>query len=284
MGGNRRFLLKFRQFYNKIWVLNKRGFGKEGILVKKMNFKKLFNIFIFTLIALILIPINAYAKEGITLYINKNNLTIGDELVVTVGMPEDYDSYAFLATLKFDENVFQRIDDTNFTVDESESIAYNEANNKFGIINKDGKISGDLFSVRLKVKENASVGDTNIALTNISSSDGEDEETFSPVSTKVLVTRDAKDGETLPNNEENVIKEDEESPIKTFTTVPIIVTMALVAVVILGVIIYMLVNRKLGFNKKRFIALVVAEVLLIIGGGIMMVSKTMKMPKKSLDI
>ena len=175
---------------------------------------------IFTLL-LIIIPLPVLAKQNITLQVDKTDLEVGEEITVRAVVPESLDSYAFMATLQYDTNVFKKINDTNFSLASSSSITYNAQNNKFGIINRPGKITDTFFTIHLKVKENANVGYTNIALTNISSSTGHNKEIFPSTSIKVLVTRDAKEGEEIPNNKENEIKENKEENISAFLPHPL---------------------------------------------------------------
>ena len=78
-----------------------------------------------------LLPASVFAQEKLELEINKTDLKIGDE--ITVSAKSDLDTY--------DENVFEKIDDSDFAIDDTEIITYSEDTNKFGIINKTGKIS-----------------------------------------------------------------------------------------------------------------------------------------------
>ena len=190
-------------------------------------------ILIFLTIMLILVPFSVKASDNITLQTSKTDLEVGDELTVSASMPSGVKAYAILATLKFDENVFEKIDNEDFEkIDETLDITYNKQNNKFGIINESGEID-KLFTVHLRVKEDANVGNTNIALTNISSSDGTVKKTYPTVSKQLSITRDAIDGETLPVNKENEIIEDEENEIKVFTVMPIIYTLIGLALALL---------------------------------------------------
>ncbi len=219
------------------------------------------------------------AKENIKLSVDKTDLTVGDEIVVSASVPEGLDSYALIATLKYDNNVFQKIGESDFLASESETITYNALNSKFGIINKTGKIAeeGVLFSVRLKVKEDANVGNTNIALTNISSSDGSNTESFEKATVKVFVSRDAKDGEAIPTNKENIIEEDEALLIKTFSNIPLIGTFAIIALVIFGVLIYMYVlKRNKVESKKPLYCLLVIEGLLLVVIGAFLITNCSK--------
>ncbi len=227
----------------------------------KSNFYK-YLVILFLMV--FLLPMTVLAQEKLELKVDKSDLEIGDEIIVSVSVPDGTDMYAFLATLKYDTNVFQRIDETDFLITDTESISYNQENNKFGIVNRLGEITSDgvLFRVRLKVKKDANVGDTNIALTNISSSDGGSKTTFPTTSIKVSVTRDAMEGEVLPGNQENVITEDEETIITAFTNIPILIV-AFIVFVALGV--YLVIYaRKKEKNKKVIWIFGTFEILLLL--------------------
>ncbi len=227
----------------------------------KSNFYK-YLVILFLMV--FLLPMTVFAQEKLELKVDKSDLEIGDEIIVSANVPGVTDMYAFLATLKYDTNVFQKIDETDFSITDTESISYNQENNKFGIVNRSGEIASDgvLFRVRLKVKKDANVGDTNIALTNISSSDGGSKTTFPTTSIKVSVTRDAMEAEVLPNNKENVITEDEETVITAFTNIPILIVIAIVFVA-LGV--YLVIyTRKEEKNKKVIWIFGTLEILLLL--------------------
>ena len=172
-------------------------------------------------------------SNSIVLKTDKSDLEAGEEITVSVDLPEDSEIYALTATLQYDQNVFEQINDTNFTLPESASVRYNQENDQFGIINQTGDIDG-LLKVRLKVKDDAKVGDTNIALTNISSSDGDKKVEYSTASTKVLVTRDVADGEVVETGQENVIAEGTEETENVFFTLPFV----LIALIMVGIILY----------------------------------------------
>lgn len=217
-------------------------------------------LFIFMFL---LLPMSVLAKNKIELNANKTDLTIGDEIVITAKVTEELDSYAIIATLKYDENVFQKIEETNFDLRNASSISYNEYNNKFGIVNRTGTVTEgeNLFSIRLKVKNNATVGNTNIALTNISSSNGSNKISIPSSVVKVLITKDATSEDTINNNEENIITEDNENIISTFTTTPIIWVIGAVAIILLIVI--LVCSRKTKLTKKVIITFILSEIVLI---------------------
>ena len=210
----------------------------------KSNFYK-YLVILFLMV--FLLPTTVFAQENFELKVDKTDLKIGDEITVSANAPSNLDAYALMATLKYDKNVFQTIDDSNFDKKDVSSILYSKETNKFGIINKTGKIStGDtLFTVKLKVKDDANVGNTNIALTNISYSDGNGKKTLDMVSTKVFVSSDAKEGEMIPSNTENDIIEDIEKDITVQTNTPIIIIFGVIIFFLLFAILYIIFKRKI---------------------------------------
>ncbi len=226
------------------------------------DFKKLILI-IFVL--MVFMPIQVFAKANVILSVDKKDLEAGDVVTVSAKLPSETKLYALTATLSYDTNVFEEMDDTNFASDdENIDILYNNKNHKFGIINKAGEISNELFRVQLKVKKDATVGDTDISLTNISSSDGNKKTTFDKTSVELLVTRDAKDGEVVPNLTTKEELTTPEEIIKTFSTKPIMIALACGACIFLVGFLYVLLKRK---NKAVIFSFLGGTILLSVAFG-----------------
>ena len=202
--------------------------------------KILFLIVLFG--GLLFFPCSVYAKESVHLKVDKKDLELGDEITVTATMSGDSKLYALTAKLVYDNDVFTEIDDSDFEYDdETLNVIYNEKNNAFGMINTNGEISKKLFTVHLKVKKDAKVGDTNIALTDIKTSDGENEVKLKKKSVKILVTRKAVEDEVLQPERPNKVEDTEEVVIKTFTTKPVILV---VVIALLLISVYILYKKK----------------------------------------
>ncbi len=217
--------------------------NKQGLNIKYI-------IILFLMV--FLMPLNVFAKNGITLKTDERILEEGEEIVVTAKASSDKELYALTATLSYDANVFEKIDDRDFIIeDDSVNIIYNTSNHKFGIINKSGEIKKELFKVKLTVKKNPNAGETAIALTNISSSDGNKKTKFEKTSSTVLITKDGEDNEVVPTNKSKEVKDIKEKIITTFSTCPIIFWL-IVIIIILAItcFINIISNKK---NKNRTI-------------------------------
>ncbi len=210
----------------------------------------------------ILLPMRVFASNNIVLEVDKNDLEVGDIVTVTAKLPENSKLYAFTATLSYDKAVFEEIDDTDFEIEEdSLSIVYNSQNNQFGIINQTGEIEEELFTIHLKVKKDAMVGDTDITLTNVSSSDGSSKITYEKSSVSVLVTRDAKEGEVPPTSvEKEEEQEEQEKVIKTFSTKPIMIGLGVIFVLLVGTTIFVVVKKK---EKKKLLAILIGSSIIV---------------------
>ena len=88
-------------------------------------------------------------------------------------------------------------------------------------------MNGLVFKVYLRVKNAPNVGNTNIVLTNIRTSDGKTSETYEKASASALITRDAISGDVLPSNQEFDANDTEEITTKTFSTMPLILGISL---------------------------------------------------------
>ncbi len=227
-----------------------------------MSFIKSWNIQKFFLMVLVmfLVPISVFAKDTITLKVDKTTLEIGDEISVIAKINSGAKYYALTATLSYDESVFESIDDSSFFMPDDTDVIYNTQNKKFGIINKTGEISNELFQVRLKVKKEARAGTSVISLTNISSSDGKSKINFEKTSANVLITKDAKDGEVLPSQNTQV-NEQKEEDIKTFSTKPIIYFLMGMLIASFICLVYVLIKRK---EKKIVISFIGLSSILLL--------------------
>ncbi len=228
-----------------------------------------FKYFLSALIVSLMLPILVLAKEGIVLNVSQNDLKPGDEITVTVTLPEDMEAYALMATLKYDENYFEVLDSEDFASDnENTTISFSESTHKFGLINKSGKVSGNLFNITLKVKEDTLGGDTTIALTNIKASDGSNIINFDKVLSSVHVTGNAKDNELVNNNKEEEINDDNEPLIKAVSNKPVIITLSIAGILGLILLIYFIVKFKaitllIGILGLGEIALIIALGILV---------------------
>ncbi len=223
----------------------------------KQKFKK---VFLLLLLTIFFIPFNVFASNKVTLKTSDDDLTIGDEITVSANLSSDKKLFALTAALSYDEKVFERIDKDNFekTAKWSEVI-YNADNKKLGLINESGEIRDNLLTVRLKVRKNADVGKSYITLTNIKVSDGKEKLVLDDASVKVLVTRDAKENETLPLAKTKKDEKIEDKVIKTFTTHPLTIA------VIISIILLTLTCFELRKEKRKSIILIILIILLTIG-------------------
>ena len=88
--------------------------------------------YIITSFILFLIPLLVYAEDGLVLSVSDIDLEAGEEVEVTAILPDDVKLYAFIASLKYDENVFERLDSEDFTSNSSSvDISFSENTNKF---------------------------------------------------------------------------------------------------------------------------------------------------------
>ena len=209
--------------------------------MKNFNIKNLFLVYLLVIV----LPITVFASDNIALEVDKTDLEAGDVVTVKANLPLDTKLYALTATLSYDHNVFESLDESSFIADdETLNILYNASNNKFGLINKKGAISEYLFSVKLKVKDNATVGDTYIGLTNITASDGDSKIYYAKQAVKVMVTKDATENDVVTNNKPYEVEDKDEPVLKTFSSKPLIIFFATVLSVFLVAAIYITITKK----------------------------------------
>ena len=97
----------------------------------------------------------------VTLTINTANLNTGGGLK------------AFGATIEYDRTVFETLTVADFAgLNGFSGATYNDANGKFTVDNTSATLAGAVVTVKLKVKSNAALGNTNITIKDASASNG----------------------------------------------------------------------------------------------------------------
>ncbi len=172
-------------------------------------------VFFITMILFLTIATNVIAVENIELKTTKDKVNLGEELIVSIDLNLDNKDktslYAYTAKLNYDKDVFEIIDESNFVENENWSdITYNKNNNKFALINKKGKVDENLLQIKLKVKENATLGNTTIAINSVTASDGEKDITLESKTKSIMVVKEGlAEDEIIPSSAEiNDITED----------------------------------------------------------------------------
>ena len=139
-----------------------------------MHLKKM-GYFFLLILSFILMPLNVWAKDETQINItsSQTHVDVGQDLEIKTEISTSKNLYALTATLSYDNAVFESINSSNFILGGNWSdVVYNATNKKFGLINKSGKIeNGNIFTLKLHVKENAKAGETYINLSNIETSD-----------------------------------------------------------------------------------------------------------------
>ena len=102
-----------------------------------------------------------------------------------------------------------------------------------------------------------------ILFTNITSSDGENKENYDKASIQVLVTRDAKEGEAIPNHQVFDADDKEETVLKTISTMPFSVGITVLIFLLILYILFQLKTNHPNKKKKVMNALRVILVLLL---------------------
>ena len=234
-------------------------------------------LFFAVILASFLFSLPCFADGStISLKADKTDLSPGDEITLTADLSDDTKIYALTATLQYDQNVFEPITDNNFTVSSTETVQYNSENNQFGIINQSGAVSDDFLTVRLRVKEDTNVGDTNIALTNITTSDGQTKTSYSTASTKVLVAKDATEGETIPTSQENAIIEQQTPAQSVLSATPFVI----IALIVVGIIVLVAIlhfgNLTPNTSKLYYSLICLGAVIAVLIGAITIINNSKK--------
>ncbi len=219
--------------------------------------------FILLFLMTFIFPLNVLAENLVSIKSDKDTLNAGDLVTVTAKITDDKKLYALNATLSYDKDVFTAIDTNDFTaLNEWSNVIYNDSNNQFAMINKIGEILDNALTIHLKVKDDAKAGNTLITLNNISASDSKNKYEFDDSEVKILITRDAKDNEVVPLN--NELKGDKKvnKIIKVFTNRKSIITTLLLILMLIFVMI--LIDRSKVTDKKKLHILSICLTLVLI--------------------
>ena len=111
--------------------------------------------------------------------------------------------YAYKGQINYDKDVFFEIDETNFkTKNYWSNLEYNKANNEFVIIKKAGtKVAEEFLEIKLKVRQNASAGNTIIGINNQTTSEGKEDIEIEKSNININVIRDFIDNNEDQNND-----------------------------------------------------------------------------------
>ena len=108
--------------------------------------------------------------------VEKTEIKQGEETSITLKIDSNEQINAFQAKINYDENIWEEIDESNFETKEGwESLKYNKDNKEFNVINKQDKTNKEILRIKLKAKDNANIGNTEITIDGIVASDGKTE-------------------------------------------------------------------------------------------------------------
>ncbi len=228
-----------------------------------MKIKKILFLVVIAIIFLIGRQ-DIYAKE-VSITSDRKDADLGDEITLTVTLDDLKSVYAYTGQLSLDSEVFEAINKSDFEeLGDWSSVSFNNDNNKFGLINKSGTNGNGLFKIRLKVREDAKAGNTKIYLSNSEISDGDNTTKLDNVDVTVLITKNAVEGESIPNNKVNENVTNESKPIKVFSLLPITIVLAVLTVLTMIIVICINNLKKFDDNRKKRFKIIVGIFLFIL--------------------
>lgn len=116
-------------------------------------------ILIITGILLINNKIQATEKSlSCSIETEETEIKQGEETLITLKINSEEQINAFQAKINYDENIWEKIDESNFETKEGwESLKYNKDNKEFNVINKQDKTNKEILKIKLKAKDNANI-------------------------------------------------------------------------------------------------------------------------------
>lgn len=125
---------------------------------------------IFNILAIISINLISYAtNQQIEINTDKNNIENGQEIEISIKIPSQENSiYTYSGEIQYDKEIFETIDNSNFTTSNSwENLQYNQENGQFIITNKGSKGNEEILKIKLKSKSNQQNKNTKINIKNL---------------------------------------------------------------------------------------------------------------------
>ncbi len=138
-------------------------------------------LIIFCIVSTTVLAITKFDAIGTALISSEEELSAGQEVIVTL----KFDKYnqiskginAFKATLQYDENLFEKVTQANFTTKSDwEELKYNAETKELVAIKKAGsKREEDILQLKLKVKNEIEPGKTNVKIGQVVTSEGKED-------------------------------------------------------------------------------------------------------------
>ena len=214
------------------------------------------------ILLVVLLPLNINAKESLSLKVDKKELVSNDTVTITAYASSDKELYAFLASLSFDENVFEIPSVDNFKEQDNwDNIVYNKENRKFALLNKEGIANSHLFMVKLLVKEAPISGKTEITLKNPVASDGVKDIEFNDVS-ETLNVKNTSGKDNIVSYSKDLVTSENDIIVKT--NKPYIIVGSIFSILfIIGLVIVNTNKLKFNNNIKKISTFILGGFLII---------------------
>lgn len=246
-------------------------------------------ILIITGILLINNKIQATEKSlSCSIETEKTEIKQGEETSITIKINSEEQINVFQAKINYDENLWEEIDESNFeTKDGWESLKYNKDSKEFNVINKQDTTNKEILEIKLKAKNSANVGNTEITIDEITASDGNTEFKNENLSNDILIKvneslinkptnpeepttpeKPSKPENTTGDTTNNTTKNNNENNNKTETKLPKIFpktgasTTIQKILIILAIIAIILLYCKNMNNKKTLMMLIICGILI----------------------
>ena len=171
---------------------------------------KIIFLLVITCVMLALMISNVYAADSYTVKLDASTETVlpGGTVVLHVTVPKidvEKGIGTLTGTIEYDKTVFEVIGTKDVKNKEDwESVTFNPNNGAFVTLTLSGdtlKESTEVFDITLKVLNTAKAGETQIKLSNISSSDGDKDIETADVTKKITIKE--KSENTTTNNTNN---------------------------------------------------------------------------------
>lgn len=227
---------------------------------------KLKLIKILTIFSILILPLNAFAKNIKGELIMNDDVSKGEELKVSIKLKQDGNEEidVFEGIIDFDENIFEGIDEQSFELQNGwAEYEYNKKTHALIVINKYGStLNEDIISFNLVLKDNFTPKTTHIDLQNVTVANQNADIELENVSNDLEVN-------LLPNELSNTTKKESfastpliNKPVRIYYTLILILLELIIAIVI--ILLYRVASKRITskFQKRTLVAtLILIEIV-----------------------
>ena len=237
--------------------------------------KKITNL-VFVIIMFIFVT-KVQAVERVALSSDKMEVATGEEIVISLNLNNNNKNFvAYTAKIDYDQAVFEIVETENFQgQDNYADITYNKSNNES---------NEKLLQIKLRVREDANQGKTNITINSITASDGSKDISLEGNTIEIMVVKEGlvenKNLQTYKNQEINKEKNIEiKTKEKSLWALDILVIFMILLIIF--IIYYFITSNERNTPDKKRNTIIIISILIVV---LIAITIVILIPNKNADV